>query len=365
MDEFTVKIEELKKKIIENKEYIKTEESTKTAMVLPLLRILGYDDSDPLEVIPEFVADISTKKGEKVDYCIQKEGRPIIIIECKHWKENLDLHSTQLERYFNFTDAKFGVLTNGIKYRFYTELEEKNKMDNEPFFEFDITDFKETDLIELKKFAKDKFDLDKILSSASELKHLNAIKIAFKEELKEPSDEFIRHLAIHTYKGRFTEKVLNQFKPIVKKAVNSIINEIINERLQAALSNETEKQKEEDEIEEDPFNKVIYKDEERGIYTTEAELNAYQIVKDILIDILPPERIFYRDSKTYFSILLDDTNRMPICKLRLDKKNKYLTLINKKENKEKNVRIEKLEHIYKYAGEIENTVKWYLKNLSE
>ncbi|MFA1753905.1 restriction endonuclease, partial [Xanthomonas campestris] len=62
---------------------IQTEEATKNAMVMPLIQILGYNVFDPLEVTPEIVADVGTKKGEKVDYAILRDGKPIILFECK------------------------------------------------------------------------------------------------------------------------------------------------------------------------------------------------------------------------------------------------------------------------------------------
>ncbi len=54
-----------------------------------------------MEVVPEFVADIGTKKGEKVDYAILKDSEPVVIIECKHWKERAEAHNSQLHRYYN------------------------------------------------------------------------------------------------------------------------------------------------------------------------------------------------------------------------------------------------------------------------
>jgi len=54
---------------------LQTEEATKNALIMPFINILGYDIFDPTEVIPEFIADIGIKKGEKVDYAIVKDGK--------------------------------------------------------------------------------------------------------------------------------------------------------------------------------------------------------------------------------------------------------------------------------------------------
>ena len=136
-------IKALAEKVIKLKGQFDTEESTKHAFVLPFINLLGYDTFDPTEVVPEFVADIGLKKGEKVDYAIFQQGVPIIIIECKNWKEKLNAHNSQLFRYFHTTKTRFALLTNGIEYRFYTDLEATNIMDEKPFLEFDITQIKE------------------------------------------------------------------------------------------------------------------------------------------------------------------------------------------------------------------------------
>jgi len=137
---------------------------------------------NPLELLPEMSCDIGTKKGEKIDYAIIKEGKPIILIECKHWKQNLNLHDNQLLRYFNVSKAKFGVLTNGIIYKFYTDLLEPNKMDKKPFLEIDMLNLKDNQIEELKKFHKSYFDIETILSSASELKYIHELKSILTEE---------------------------------------------------------------------------------------------------------------------------------------------------------------------------------------
>jgi hypothetical protein len=128
-------IKQLSEKIEKVKENLQTEEATKNALIMPFLQALGYDIFNPLEVVPEFTCDIGTKKGEKIDYAILKDDKPVVLIECKHWQQNLNLHDNQLLRYFNVSNAKFGVLTNGIIYKFYTDLETPHKMDEKPFLE--------------------------------------------------------------------------------------------------------------------------------------------------------------------------------------------------------------------------------------
>ena len=190
------KLKVLADKIVQMKDKIGTEEATKNAFIMPFINILGYDLFDPTEVIPEFTADLGLKKGEKVDYAIFQNGEPILIIECKNWKEDLNVHNSQLFRYFHVTKTRFALLTNGIEYKFYSDLEESNKMDEKPFLEFNITEIKDNQIEELKKFHKANFDAESIVNTASEMKYMNELKHLLHQELTEPSSEFVKYFAI-------------------------------------------------------------------------------------------------------------------------------------------------------------------------
>ncbi len=330
------------------KDKIETEESTKHAFVLPFINILGYDTFNPTEVFPEFTADLGLKKGEKVDYAIFQDGQPILIIECKHWTENLNVHNSQLFRYFHVTKTRFSLLTNGIEYRFYTDLEEPNKMDEKPFLEFNITQLKETTINEILKFHKANFDVDKIVNNASSLKYTKEIRKIIYEELQNPSDGFTRLFAGKVYSGRLTEKVLDEFRTIVHKAFSQHISDAINERLTAAINKENQKQKEET-VQEETVTKVD---------TTDEELEAYRIILAILRRKLPIERISYRDTQSYFGILLDDNNRKPICRLYLNGNKKYIGMFND-EKKEQKELINSVDDIYNFEEKLISTVDNY------
>ena len=214
----------LSEKVDQLKDKIDTEESTKHAFTLPFINILGFDTFNPTEVVPEFTADLGLKKGEKVDYAIFQNGNPILIVECKHWKQNLDVHNSQLFRYFHVTKTRFALLTNGIQYRFYTDLEEANKMDEKPFLEFDISKLKESTVKEIEKFHKSKFDISSIVDNASNLKYTREIKSLIDQEITEPSQDFVKLFANRAYNGRLTSKVMEEFTEIVTKAFNQIIS---------------------------------------------------------------------------------------------------------------------------------------------
>ncbi len=345
--EFQNKVKGLADRVANLKENIQTEEATKNAFIMPFIQILGYDVFNPMEVIPEFTADIGIKKGEKVDYAILQDGNPIILIECKHWKENLDVHSSQLHRYFHATKARFGLLTNGLKYRFYTDLEQKNVMDIEPFLEFDIENIKENAVSELKKFQKTSFDIDKIIDSASGLKYSTAIREILVNELSEPSEEFVRFFTKQIYSGKvITKKVLEQFSEIVKKATNQAFKDIVSDRLKSALNKE-----EETTVEEEP-------QEESKVVTTDEEVEAYHIVRSIVRTKVDVTRIVARDTQSYFGILLDDNNRKPICRLHLNGSKKYIGLFdqNKKEDR---ILLNNIDEIYLQTDRLLETVLMY------
>lgn len=346
--ELQTQLKALADKINQLKDKIETEESTKHAFVLPFINLLGYDTFNPTEVVPEFTADIGLKKGEKVDYAIMQNDEPILIIECKNWKENLSVHNSQLFRYFHVSKTRFALLTNGIQYQFFTDLDEKNKMDQKPFFEFDITSLRDSAVNEIAKFHKSSFDVAKILDNASSLKFIKEIRKQIDAEILNPSPEFVRLFASKIYNGRLTEKVLEEFKELVQKAYGQLIGEKINERLHFALNKEVIIQ-EKDKIEETEESKVI---------TSEEELEAYRIVVAILRRKLPTNRIVYRDTQSYFGILLDDNNRKPLCRLHLNGGKKYLSLFNndKTENRQP---IETIDDIYLYEKELLETVGLY------
>lgn len=347
--DITIQLKSLAEKIDQLKSKIETEESTKHAFVLPFIHVLGYDAFNPLEVVPEFTADLGLKKGEKVDYAIFQNGEPIIIVECKSWKENLTVHNSQLFRYFHVTKTRFAILTNGIEYQVFTDLDDPNKMDQKPFLEFNIVNLKENAINEIAKFHKINFNIDHIVNNASSLKYIKEIKKQINAELESPSNEFTKLFANKVYAGRLTEKVMDEFKDLVQKSVGQYINEKINDRLKAALTKEAITQKE---------IQIEFSEEENKIITSEEELEGYRIIVAILRRKLPTNRIVYRDTQSYFGILLDDNNRKPLCRLHLNGGKKYISLFNDNK-KELKVSISSVDDIYQFEKELLDTITLY------
>ncbi|MCI5117825.1 MAG: restriction endonuclease [Candidatus Electrothrix sp. LOE1_4_5] len=349
------KIKELASRIPQQVEHIETEEATKNAFIMPFIKALGYDIFNPMEVIPEFTADIGTKKGEKVDYAIKKNDDIIILIECKWCGADLHHdHTSQLYRYFSATEARFAILTNGIVYEFYSDIDEPNKMDSKPFFTFNMLSFQDHQVFELKKFTKSSFSLEDILTTASTLKYTSAIKRILEKELAEPSEPFVRFFASQIFDGRLTKTVIEQFTSIVKEARKQFIHERINERIKSALSaNDTQDQKEKQQSKKEP----LAEEDSNGIVTTEEEIEGYYIVKAILRESIDISRVAMRDTKSYCGILLDDNNRKPICRLHFNHAQKYLGVMSQKQ--EEKIPIELIDDIYKYSDQLKATVMEY------
>lgn len=351
-----LKLEQLHQRVDLLKEQIGTEEATKNAFVMPFIQILGYDIFNPTEVIPEFICDIGTKKGEKVDYVIKRDNEPILIIECKHWKENVDAHNSQLHRYYHVSKARFGVLTNGHIYNFYSDLEKPNIMDEKPFFTLDLSNVKNTSTKILENFTKSGYNLENILDSAEGLKYIKAIRNEFEKELAEPSDEFIKLLVSKFFDKPLIASRLLSFKEYAKKAISNSINESINFRLKNALNiGEVLPSQNAEPIV--PIDENTNDDSK--IVTTEEEVEGSQIVKAILREVLPANRISFRDTQSYFGILLDDNNRKPLCRLHFNSANKYLELFhNGKDNGEKKL-LTSIDDLYTYKTELLATLKIY------
>jgi predicted type IV restriction endonuclease len=352
--DFKDEIKQFGDRVEKLKAQIQTEEATKNAFIMPFIMALGYDVFNPLEVVPEYVADIGIKKGEKVDYAILKDGEPTILVECKHWGENLDVHNSQLFRYFHTTKAKFGLLSNGIVFRFYTDLVEKNKMDEKPFLEFNVTDIKDNQIEELKKFHKSYFDIDNIVNTASELKYMGELKALINVEFQNPTDNFVRHFAKQIHTGVLTAKLMEQFTALTKKSFQQYINDMITERLKSALKNEDEPKVSEQEM-------ILGADttsNDSKIETTEEELEGFMIVKTILRQKISVSRVFHRDAQSYFAILLDDNNRKTICRLYLNGQKKYIGTIDDQKKEIKN-EIATLDNIFDFGDLLLNTVAMY------
>lgn len=336
---------------LKKRDFATNEEVTKTSMIIPFFTVLGYDTTNPAEFFPEFTADVGLKKGEKVDYAILNSGNPAILIECKCCGADLTQYDAQLFRYFGTTTAKFGILTNGIEYRFYTDLEEKNKMDMTPFMIFDLSNIKESLIPKLQKFCKDTYNSSDIFSTASNLKYSRLIQEWIEQQFDNPSEELQKLIVSSVYTSAKTKKVMEDFSPIIKQALNAFINERTTAMLQKA---QAVLEPEQEAGEPQQVSKIV---------TTEEEMQGYYIVKAILADEIDVSRVTYRDAQSYFSVLLDDNNRKPICRLGLNATHKRVSIAYQGDFTKHD--IGSLNDLYKYKSELVNAAKQYIKSNKE
>lgn len=330
-----------------------TEEATKNALIMPFIRALGYDVFNPLEVVPEFTADVADRKGEKVDYALMQEGKPIILIECKCCGTPLDADKCdQLHRYFTTVDARIGILTDGVRYLFFSDLEEFKKMDKRPFMAFDLENVDTTLIPELRKLCKGKFNLQTALDTANELKYTREIKRILLEQLEGtvPSEGFVDFFTRETYQGKVTKNVREQFTVFVRRAFSEFIAERIDDRLKSAL---TATRKEEVA----PVEHIT--PEEDKVVTTEQEWQAYYLVKSLLMGTVDSDRVAIRDAQSYCNVLLDDNRNKPLIRFHFNNPERLrIELIG--ENKEKSIHdIKKIDDILQFTDNIRAAAMMY------
>lgn len=359
--EFFEKLTNLAAKVRLQGPAIQTEEATKNAFVMPFINtVLGYDVFDPQEVTPEFVCDIGTKKGEKIDYAIMKNGEVQILIECKKIGESLSInHASQLFRYFHVTSARISILTNGQVYRFFTDLDAPNKMDEKPFLELDLLDIDEYSVPELIKLTKSAFDVDSIINAAGELKYVSQLKKLIGAQVSKPEDDFVKFFASRVYEGAITQKVREQFFELTRKALAQFLNDQINDRLKSAMSGAIQPTIASLTVANSTNAETQDRDEsEDKILTTLEELEGNHIVRAVVRSVVDAKRIVQRDTQSYFGILLDDNNRKPICRLHFNRSQKYLGIFDEEKNETRHA-ISSIDEIYEYADQLKKTVGYY------
>ncbi|PAF47090.1 hypothetical protein BKH46_05065 [Helicobacter sp. 12S02634-8] len=341
-----LEIKNLSEKIGAIKNKVTTEEATKNAFVMPFLQALGYDVFDPEVIIPEFTADIGTKKGEKVDYAIMRDGEPLVIIEVKKHTEVLDDHNNQLVRYFNAClTSKFAILTNGIEYRFFSDIDAQNRMDKTPFLIFNLEKPTQRGIKELERFMHSELNIDDILKMASANRYHQHIQKIFKEQIEKPTDDFVRIFASQLTEKRMTESVLEEFRGHIHRAFNNMINELAGEKIIAIknnISDNQEKNQAKDQTEETDI-----------IVTTEEELQAFYIVRSFFADRedIKISDIGYKDTLSYFGVLYQDKVTKWLCRFFLNGSKKFFTLPGEN-GKDHRINIESIDEIYNYKKEI-------------
>lgn len=328
---------------LDNVNNIETEEATKMSLIMPFIQQLGYNVFDINEVIPEYTADIGKRKGEKVDYAIKINGKIAIIIEAKDVNEQLQNHSKQLSRYFVNTEAKIGILTNGLEYWFYTDVDKENIMDSEPFFIFNLKNYKDKDLSQLKEFTKDSFDETKLFGKAEELRLVSVIIEEIKEMMHNPNDEIVKLLISNIYEGQKTQNVIQEYREYIKTAFHKTIDAELVKKLNKMFPDTDIR------IEENIEQIKTEEKKKPEVETTENELMIYAYIKSMF----PEEEISWKDNLSYFNVLIDKKVTKWLCRV-YDKNQLKVEIYNEEENMI--IELENALNIFDFKNQLHNAV---------
>ncbi len=306
MEEFLTELKQHTEHIKKVGEHCTTEETTKQALILPMLDILGFCPYDPTKVIAEYQADFpGAKSAERVDYALFCHESLVMLIEAKPFSEKLGGHSPQLSRYFNaLPDVAIGIITNGREWRFFTDLARKNVMDTKPFLSVNLLAADESDLKRFAAFCYDKFEPEKLRQVAEESSYLQLFTAVVNESLRTVPLDFVRYVAGKSNLSRqLTAKFLESITPIVRTAVSKAVSDTVVSGLSspAVLESETDEEavpwEERDDI--NPDNEKIV--------TTVKEKRLYILLTNLLGDNAD---IALKDTESYCAYLYQNkTNR--------------------------------------------------------
>lgn len=298
--------------------HVNGEESTKQALILPFIAALGYDIYDPTEVRPEYIADFARKRpggpAEKVDYAIHLAGVPVIFVECKAADVSLQNYSGQLARYFNATPAcPVAVLTNGVKYLFFTDLDERNILSEKPFFEFDVFGFTEADVEVLESFSRERFNPVGVREQAEEIIYTSKISGYVSSILRNPPESFTRFVLseLNVFAGkRVTPRVVEKFAPTIRRAIQATLLDMATRSIKEQGEQKPEvppipsSQAEPVALASQPAKMEEKAPATPNIVTTAEELEALEIIRSICADspISATAPILHKDTISWFTI---------------------------------------------------------------
>lgn len=325
MNAFHEQLLRLAEQIRRRQPHIRGEESTKQALILPFLGALGYDVHDPTEVEPEYVADFAKKRSngpaEKVDYAIRKDGVPVMFIECKAVDCEPRSHNNQLARYFNATPSvPVAVLSNGLRYVFFTDLQEKNILSEQPFFEFNILSFTPNDSDVLESFSRMRFDPATIRERAEEIIYSSKIIGYMGDLLRSPSESFTRFVLseLNLFSGqRLTARLVEKFMPTIRHAIQTTLLDMatrsIREHGERAepppppppVPAKVEPQTVALPAKPEPPSATpvqAAKPSTAQIVTTADELESFEVIRSICADSKLQVPVVYRDTSGWFTI---------------------------------------------------------------
>jgi predicted type IV restriction endonuclease len=285
--------------------HVHGEESTKQALVIPLLRLLGYDVYDPREIYPEYTSDFAIKRSgqlEKVDYAILSGGSPVMFVECKAHDQPLEDHTGQLAKYFNATPSvRVAILTNGLRVKVFTDLQQPNVMDPTPWIEIDMLQLRAIELETLRKLRKSDFSVDDMIAHAERTVYFRKMADFVTAMLREPSEGFVRFVASEVFPSvRLMPKVVERLSPILKDAIQAaVLDSVAKSFATPPAMPET-----------DPPPPVVAAatagegatEREKNIVTTPEETRCFEMIAGWIHEVIPDATVVPRDSQMYFAV---------------------------------------------------------------
>jgi hypothetical protein len=280
-------------KLPEAMEMCTNEAQTRKFLIEPFFQTLNYQSTD---LIPEYNADFGDRISNKVDYAIRinpKKKEYILVEAKKHNTKLSDKEAGQLNGYFGVTkNSKIAVLTNGIEYKFFSDVCEPNIIDSKPFFTFHLINYSESDLEGLIKFDKRFINVPEIIKAAQTTVFNQSFETAFFNELVAPSKDLLK--LIHknmTFQSKFNE---DSQKNMIGQINSTFLRTMYDRKVVLEASSNSQ-----------------------GVITTESEIQAYHTIRTLLIQNkkIPRERLGFKDYKGFFTIGVDDNSKKVICKL--------------------------------------------------
>ncbi|ENU92460.1 MULTISPECIES: type I restriction endonuclease [Acinetobacter] len=370
MEEFISKLKSHIEHVKRVGNHCSTEETTKQALILPLLDILGFSPYDPTKVLAEFAADFpGVKSTERVDYALYCNGQPVMFIEAKPYVADLTNHAPQLSRYFNSSlGVTIGAITNGREWRFFTDLINPNIMDEKPFLVVDFTKNKAEELVQLAEFKHDNFHAEKLRFFAEENQYIQQFKTVIKKSINEVDLDFVRYVAQQaSIQRQLNTKFLESIQPFVKQAVEQAISDTVVKGLSSPTiitaqaiepTLNVPEEKPVNIIEEEPD--FVVNPDNAKIITTKEELELFRIVSELFPEI----ELEAKDTESYYSVLYQGKNNRWLFRYDVNRKRPTIQFIVPLDDERKKelqraalevqsngqVFLEKPQHIYRVVG---------------
>ena len=356
MSNLATKLDHFQQRVQQQAKHAHTEEATKFALINPFIReVLGYDTADLSQVVPEYVADVGVKQGEKVDYAIMHDDQPTILIEAKKVGTPLDEEDpAQLRRYFAALEgaARFAIYTDGVIYIFYTDIDQPNVMDRQPFTTLDFRQLERDAVRSVGRFIRDEFDPSTVREAASGLKYIGLLKTQIGRLATDPAPEVVRALMSDVYAGFKTAKAVDQFTEHVKTAYASIVAEQVQDRLDAAIKVSRGDDEQTETVEPEVPNE---------------EAMAFDTVKALIHDVIKVERLHMRAMTGYSAVLVDDTLRQPVCRLQLRARPYWIQIPEMGDGRRtyQEEQIDDVQSIYSFESMLEKVARQYIGDENE